>query len=142
MFLTKYSPRSPLETLFDDDFLPALTRWIDPEKGEKEMFRLPMTNVNETDKEFVLTMEMPGVQKKDIDVSVEDGHLVVTGERNEKIKTDGLLRREIRSEKFRRSFLLDSSVDRDRIKAKLDHGVLTVTLAKRADSVGRKISVD
>ena len=124
------------------EFLPVWGKRFDGENDERELFRLPKTNVNETDKEFVLTMEMPGVEKKNIDVALENDKIIVTGEKSEKPETQGLLRREIRSEKFRRSFSIDNSVDRDAIKAKLEHGVLKVTLSKKAESVGRKVSID
>ncbi|MFQ5510493.1 MAG: Hsp20/alpha crystallin family protein [Candidatus Krumholzibacteriia bacterium] len=139
MFLTKYRPAGGLESFFEESLLPVLGEC---RSDEGNAFRLPRTNVNEDDKEFVLTMEMPGVKKGDVDVAIEDDHIVITGEKEEKAEATGLLRREIRSEKFRRSFALDASIDRDGIKAKLADGLLRVTLPKRAESVGRKISVD
>jgi HSP20 family protein len=88
-------------------------------------------------------MELPGVQKKDLDVSIDGDQLVITAERSEKVESeDGLLRREIRSEKFRRSFTIGDSVERDAIKAKLENGILKVTLPKKALSTGRKVDVN
>ena len=140
MFLTKYRPNRSIDSVFDDLF-PAFNGCV-RESGEKDGFRLPVTNVHETEKEFLLTMEMPGVDKKDVHVEVENDQIIITGEKAEKTETEGLLRREIRSEKFRRSFVLDSAIDRDTIKAKLDNGMLKVTLPKKAESVGRKIDID
>ncbi len=140
MFLTKYRPTNGLESFFDESFFPFLRKSADSAEGEG--FRLPRTNVNEDEKKFVLTMEMPGVKKSDINVAIEDDQIVITGEKQEKTENNGLLRREIRSEKFRRSFLIDASIDRGGIKAKLVDGILEVTLPRRAESVGRKISVD
>ena len=140
MFLTKYRPNSGLDSFFDDSVAPFFSKCAPQGEGDGSI--LPRTNVHEDDKQFVLTMEMPGVKKSDLSVEIEDNQVVITGEKNEKVEPKGLLRREIRSEKFRRSFLLDSSIDREGIKAKLVDGVLKVALPKRADSVGRKISVD
>ena len=140
MFLTKYRPNRTMDSVFDDLF--PVFKGRARENGEKEGFRLPVTNVHETEKEFLLTMEMPGVDKKDVRVEIENDQIIVTGEKTEKTETEGLLRREIRSEKFRRSFVLDSAIDRDTIKAKLDNGMLKVTLPKKAESVGRKIDID
>jgi HSP20 family protein len=142
MFLTKYKPETGLRSFFDtldSDFFPALRPWFD---GDRESYRLPMTNINETEKEYVLTMEMPGVDKKNINVAVEKDTLVITGERTEKIESKGLLRSEIRSETFRRSFALDSGVDAEKIKAKLENGLLKVTLPKVEERVGRKIDIE
>jgi HSP20 family protein len=67
---------------------------------------------------------------------------VVTAERSEKVESEeGLLRREIRSEKFRRSFTIGQAVDREGIKAKLENGILKVSLPKKAQASGRKIDV-
>jgi HSP20 family protein len=140
MFLTKYRPSGTFDSIFDDWF-PAFKGW-NRESADGEAFRLPVTNVNETDEDFRLTMEMPGVEKKDVRVEIENDQIIVTGEKTEKTETEGLLRREIRSEKFRRSFLLDSAIDRDKVKAKLENGVLKVTLPKKAESVGRKVNID
>ena len=140
MFLTKYRPSRTFDSVFDDLF-PVFKGWT-RESTDGEALRLPVTNVNETDKDFLLTMEMPGVDKKDVRVEIENDQIIVTGEKTEKTETEGLLRREIRSEKFRRSFVLDSAIDRDNIKAKLENGVLKVTLPKKAESVGRKIDID
>jgi len=143
MFPMKYEPKGNLESFFDSfdrDVLPMLRPWfrLDDDEG----FRMPLVNINETEKEFVVTAELPGVQKKDLDVSIDGDQLVVTAERSEKVESnDGLLRREIRSEKFRRSFTLGQTVDRDAIKAKLENGILKVTLPKKAESVGRKLDI-
>ncbi len=137
MYMTKFSPNSIVDSILDD-LLPT-QRWFPTTGGE---FRLPATTVHETDSEFALTMEMPGVEKKIIHVAIENDQIVITGEKTEKVETKGLLRREIRSEKFRRSFVLDPSVDRDKIKAKLEDGVLKVTLPKGVGTVGRKISIE
>jgi len=143
MFPMKYEPKGNLESIFDSldrDFFPMLRPWfrLDDDEG----FRMPLVNINESEKEFVVTAELPGVQKKDLDVSIDGDQLVVTAERSEKVESnDGLLRREIRSEKFRRSFTLGQTVDRDGIKAKLENGILKVTLPKKTDSVGRKVDI-
>ena len=141
MFLTKYRPNRGLESTFDPEFFTSVSRWFDREGNGDDAFRLPMTNVHETDKEYVLTMEMPGVKKESIDVSIENDLIVITGGKSEQVEPKGLVRREIRSAKFRRSFTLDSTVDRDKISAKLKDGVLKVTLPKRADKVGRKVDI-
>ncbi|NIO00836.1 MAG: Hsp20 family protein [Candidatus Latescibacteria bacterium] len=139
MFLTKWTPKR-------DTFWDAVEREFFPiarffEDGN-ESIRRPLANINETETSYVVTMEMPGVSKKNVEVSLEGDMLTVSGERMEKLEDKGLLRKEIREEKFSRSFRLDASVDRDAIKAKMDNGVLTVTLPKKAESVGHKISID
>lgn len=140
MFLTKYRPSNDIDSFFGRGFFPV-HKWFDGDEN-REFFRTPKTNIHETDEAYVLTMEMPGVEKKNVSVSIENDQVVITGEKTEKTEEKGLLRREIRSAKFRRSFTLDATIDGDSVKAKLDNGVLKVTLAKKAESVGRDITVD
>jgi len=133
MFLTKYRPNE-----FGLSF-PALSSWLN--ESAESLIRRPLTNIHETDDAFILTVEVPGLDKNEVDVSVENDELVISGERTEKSESKGILRREIRSSKFRRSFSLGDAIDRDNIKAKMDKGVLTVTLHKAAEKVGRKVDV-
>ncbi len=143
MFLTKYRPGTALDSFFDTfdrDFFPVLRSGARANDGET--FRQPSTNINETESGYVITMELPGVVKKDVDLALDGEELVVSAERTEKTESEGLLRCEIRSEKFRRSFRLGGTVDRENVKANLENGVLKVTLNKKAESVGRKIDVD
>ena len=116
------------------------------EKAQKAtQLRLPRTDIEELEKSFVFTLEMPGLSKKDIEVSLDADKLTVRGEKTvEKSEDNGdkkVLRREIRSERFERSFSLGNEVDQDQIKARMEDGVLTITLAKKAEKVGRKVDV-
>jgi HSP20 family protein len=141
MFLTKWTPKENCNTLwdcFENDLFP--TRFLFGD--DQESVRRPLTNINETDDAYLVTMEMPGVSKKNVEVSLEGDTLTITGERVEKLEDKGLLRREIRQEKFSRSFRIDESINRDQVKAKMDNGILTVTLPKSEKAVGRKVNID
>jgi HSP20 family protein len=147
MKLVKYNTYNPIDRVFDNltrgwfpsiqEFLGEESRW--PAAND---LRLPRTNISESDNSFVFTLEMPGLTKKDVEVSLEDDNLVVKGERTEKQEDKGLLRREIRSEKYERSFRLGNAIEQDQIKAKMENGVLTLTLPKKPEKVGRKVDVD
>lgn len=140
MFLTKFKP-SAFDSFFDTGFFPVLRSPL----AEEEAVRLPLTDVSETDEGFVVTMEMPGVDKSDVSVAVENEQLIVSGGKTEKNETKdadaGILRKEIRSARFHRTFRITSAIDRDNIKAKLESGVLTLTLPKVEKAVGRKIEI-
>jgi HSP20 family protein len=141
-----HRPFEVFDSLFDSwnrGLVPAVPR-VDDEDASKASpaLRLPRTNVEEKDGSYVFTMEMPGLTKVDVDVSLENDVLTVKGERTvEKNESEGWLRREIRSSKFERSFSLGNEVDQESIKAKMENGVLTVTLPKRSDKIGRKVDV-
>ena len=141
MFLTKWAPNQNCNTLRDcieRDFFPTPRFFED----DKDSFRRPLTNIRETDDSYLVTLEMPGVSKKNVEVTLEGDLLTITGERVDKLEDQGLLRKEIREEKYSRSFKLDSTIDRDQVKAKIDNGILVVTLPKVEKEVGRKVSID
>jgi HSP20 family protein len=149
MALVKYRrPFGLLDSVFEDwnaGLFPALSGWRGAEVANEEALRLPRTNVEEEDGSYVFTMEMPGLSRKDIEVSIEKDTLTVKGEKmdkSEKKDGNGFLRREIRSSKFERSFSLGEVVDQENIRAKMVEGVLTITVPKKGDTVGRKVNVD
>lgn len=96
----------------------------------------PAVDLTEDDKTYKVTAELPGMDEKDIDVTVSGGALVIKGEKKEekeeKDKNYYLSERSYGS--FRRSFSLPEGVDQDKITANFAKGVLTVTLPKTADA--------
>jgi HSP20 family protein len=104
----------------------------------------PDMDVTETDGEIRVSTELPGVEEKDIDISLANGVLRIRGEKKaEKEEKDEGRRYVERSYGvFERSLQLPGEVDADRAAAKLEKGVLTVTLPKTAKAAGtKKISV-
>ena len=103
----------------------------------------PAFAVKETTDSFVLKADIPGVEEKDLDVSVHNGVLTVSGHRAAEERRDGesyaLYERQFGS--FSRSFSLPDMADGERIEAKLENGVLTLTVAKKAEAKPRKISI-
>lgn len=107
---------------------------------------MPPTDVVESDKELTLTAELPGLELKDIDISVDEGVLTVRGEKveekaEEEEKKYHVFERTYGA--FQRSFTLPRSVDPTKISAEFVKGVLTVHMPKAAEAKpkGRKIEV-
>jgi len=89
----------------------------------------PAADVTKDGNDLVVTLALPGVDvEKDVDVTVTQGRLVVTGKRSERPESDqdGVLRREIHAGEFRREFAIPRDVTADRIDATYDKGLLTV----------------
>lgn len=105
--------------------------------------RLPNIDVIDRDNEIVVRAEVPGVDKKDISISLTDNILTIKGEtKTEKKEEKGdYHRREISSSSFARAFTLPGSVDSDKADAALKDGVLEITLPKVATSRKRNIEV-
>ena len=90
---------------------------------------------------YVLQVEMPGVNKEDLEISLEDNELTITGRRSLPTIDGTLIHRESRRDNFRRTFELDPSIDGNKISAKIEHGVLTLTLPKAEHVKPKKITV-
>jgi len=103
----------------------------------------PSFEVKETTDQFVVRADLPGVEEKDLDVSLHNGVLSVTGSRASEQRKEGeayyLYERQFGS--FTRSFSLPDSADGEKVDAKLDAGVLTVTIGKRSEAKPRKIAL-
>jgi HSP20 family protein len=90
---------------------------------------------------YTLEVEMPGVNKEGLEISIENNELTVLGRRSLPEAEGTLIHRELRQENYRRTFELDPSIDADKISAKIDQGVVTLTLPKAEHIKPRKITV-
>lgn len=101
----------------------------------------PPAHVLENEQGYVLEVELPGVSRDGLEISVEQGELTVVGRRASATTTGKAVYRESRGLDFRRVFVLDPSIDSARIAAKLDQGVLRLELPKSESMKPRQISV-
>lgn len=103
---------------------------------------VPELNVYETEKEFEITLALPGMSKDDIELSMENHTLTISGERRiEEENGKKYHRIESRFGKFERSLPLPDIIDEENVKASYENGVLTVTVPKLKEKAGRKIEV-
>lgn len=101
----------------------------------------PSVDVEETESALVFTMDLPGLEKSDIHISVDNNQLSVTGERKAAENSGEAIRRERWSGKVFRSFRLPVMVDSENIQANLKNGVLTLVVPKKEEAKPRQISV-
>jgi HSP20 family protein len=106
-----------------------------------EQFIAPAATVLENTDGYTLEVEMPGVTKENLEMWVENNELTILGRRSLPVVEGMLLHRESRPENFRRSFELDPSIDAGKISAKIEQGVVTLTLPKAEQVKPRKIAV-
>jgi len=145
---------APLSPTFDEmerqfgQFVERMFR--DPVDGGRfaeSIGWMPAMDIVESPKELTVTAELPGIEQKDIDVSVEDGVLTIRGEKTEERKEEGdekkvyLFERSFGS--FQRAFALPANVDSANVTATFDKGVLKVRLPKTTEvkAKGRRIEV-
>jgi HSP20 family protein len=136
--LTKF--RNEMERAFDRFFTePFEVAWYG--RNGKEWW--PKLDVVEENDNVTIRMEVPGVSPKDVEVSVRDNVLTVSGQKESSSKEEGkdfyVSEREFGS--FRRSIELPSGCDADRVTASQDNGVLTVKIARTKEAAPKKITV-
>ena len=112
------------------------------EKTVPGRYYVPYADIYETDEALSVVMEMPGVEKKDIDVALENDVLRVSG-RIDFTKYEDMepVYTEYNIGHYTRSFTLSNKIDQDKISAQVDDGVLTLTLPKAQESQPRRISI-
>jgi HSP20 family protein len=102
---------------------------------------VPPANIREEHDAYILELEMPGVNKSGIEVTVENNELTLVGHRSD-LETKGeVVYQESRRCDYRRSFEIDPSIDTQKIVAKMEQGVLRLTLPKAESVKPRKITV-
>ena len=123
--------------LFNTEFMP------------KASATAPAINVKDTDKAYYVELAAPGMKKEDFNVHINDeGNLLIKMEKKEETKEDDknarYLRREFSYSKFEQTLILPDDVEKDQIKARVEHGVLTVELPRHEEQkvkVSRQIEI-
>ena len=112
------------------------------EKTVPARYYVPPTDIFETEDALVVVMEVPGVEKKDIDINLEDDTVQIEARINYG-KYDELepLYAEYNVGHFARAFTLSNKIDQNSISAELDNGVLTLTLKKAKEALPRRIAI-
>ena len=127
MNLIRYSPNSL-------DLLDNVSRWFDDSFIEPSFGRstLPAVDVKETESEYLMEVELPGLTEKDVDIKLEKNLLTISSNKDvsREEKKNGYILHERRASSFRRSFVLPDEVDGEKIGAAFKNGVLNLTFPK------------
>lgn len=144
MKLMTYNPNKNLKDFFNGDLEPFFPRnlmdFFDPETVRAVH---PKVNIVENENEFLLTAEVPGMEENDIAVEINEGVLSLRGNVKEEKETkdENFRIREYRSQNFERSFRLGDTVDPDKVVAKMEKGVLQVSLGKKEIAKPKKVEI-
>ncbi len=112
-------------------------------ESEKEVRQIiPPVDIYETKNDVVLIADIPGVSKDDLKLDMSDGELTIRGSFKEENGGGRKLLDECLYGEYYRTFALGNTIDRDKITAKLDKGVLTLTLPKQEWVKPRKIAIE
>lgn len=123
------------DRLFDQFFRPAVLK--------EELFR-PLVDIDESEAGYLLSFDLPGLKKEEINVEVKEGLLTVSGERKRETKNSegGLTRVEKTYGQFQRSFNLPTNVDSERVEANLENGVLHLLIPKAEASRSKSVKIE
>ena len=135
MSLIKYNPfaQKSMGNFFDDFFNRDVTDFF----GSDFSRNTPSVNVVETENSYRVEVAAPGLEKKDFEVSLDNGFLTISAkkEHQEEVKEgDKYMRREFNFSSFTRSFQLPDTVKADDIAANYENGVLKITLPKKEEA--------
>ncbi|NMB50881.1 MAG: Hsp20/alpha crystallin family protein [Bacteroidales bacterium] len=126
-----------LSELFDDDFFPVISSRVGS---------MPAANIKENEKNYTLELAVPGMDKKDLKIDINDDVLVISSEstKEEEEEKEGYKRKEFSYSSFCRSFYIPENVNREKIGASYKDGVLSIELPKMEEEknkITRKIKI-
>ena len=145
--LTRWSPehdllRTPFDRLFNQMLQSGWGAQPGTE-GVSDRAWTPAVDVKETQDALQFHVELPGLKKEDVEITIENNVLTIAGERKfeKETKDENYHRLERSYGAFSRSFTLPTGVRSEQVEAKFENGVLAVTLPKQEESKPRKISI-
>lgn len=124
--ITRRNFRPFFPSLFDDDFFTANT---------SRPNSLPAVNIREDEKNYILELAVPGMDKNDLKIDIDEDVLTVSSETQNEMedKKDGYTRKEFSYSSFVRSFYIPENVNKDQINANYKEGILTVSFPKQEE---------
>jgi|HubBroStandDraft_6_1064221.scaffolds.fasta_scaffold189630_1 HSP20 family protein len=112
------------------------------QEQRRVQYATPLVDVESNEEGYTIRAEMPGVDKSGLEITVDNGELTIVGHRRTSEVTGEPVYREIRNNDFRRVYELDPAIDTAKISARIEQGILTLTLPKTESVRPRKITVD
>ena len=142
MNMTVWDPFHEMETLLDRYSKSARKSLA---KRDDSLFEvgdwMPLVDINETKDAFVVKAELPGVEKEDVSVKIDNGVLTIRGEKKVETEDKKQHRVECAYGSFIRSFTLPQTIKSDKIEAEYKNGILHLTLPKSEESKPKQIEV-
>lgn len=146
MLLTRFDPFKELHGLRDSfDHINSVFNTLDKVEKKEHFDFVPSVSTREADDAYFVELDLPGIQKEDITIDVDDNVLRISGERKSasEQKEDAYYKLESRYGRFERSFTLPEDFDRDNIEAESVDGVLEIKIPKvqRVDKAPKQIEI-
>jgi HSP20 family protein len=133
-----------VENMFQDFLAPLAQQMGQTGRWAEEGLSMPRLDVSETEKTFEVQAELPGVKKEDIKVSIDGQRVTIEGEcqqANEQRQGEQVVYSERSTRRYQRSFTLPSEVDDASAQARLENGILMLTLPKKQGAAARRLTI-
>ncbi len=143
MQLTRWDPFREMEEMFGQ----RGRGWLSKKRSGTTPFDdeswMPSVDISETDKSFLIKVEVPGIKRDDVKISIEDNTLTIRGERKEEKKEEGRKyhRMECSYGSFERQFMLPPNINQEKIDASFKDGVLALDLPKKEVEKPKQVEV-
>ncbi|HEX2969898.1 MAG TPA: Hsp20/alpha crystallin family protein [Bacteroidales bacterium] len=126
--ITRSTFRPFFPSLFDDDFFSSVP-------AGRMNTHMPAVNIREDEKNYFLELAVPGIDKKDLKIDIDEDVLTISSEHKNEVedKQEGYTRKEFSYSSFARSFYIPENVNKDDIQANCKDGILTVSFPKQAE---------
>ena len=141
MTLMRYS--RPSKNVTSKNFSDIMDEFFNDVVNERRDNFVPSIDISETDDQFQISAELPGMNKDNIDINLENGRLAISGERSFENEEKGKTyhRVETKYGSFERSFQLPDNVDEESISATYENGLLNITIQKSESKVKKQIEI-
>jgi HSP20 family protein len=143
MTLIKWDALREIENLLDRYNRPS--QWL-PQRGQELLSTgewCPSVDISETEQEFLIKAELPGLQKEDVKVNMKDNVLTLQGSRKQESETKGHHYHRIERSygNFLRSFTLPENIDTNKLKANFNNGILEIKIPKSETAINKSIEI-
>ncbi len=141
MTLIRYN--QPRPDIFGKRFSDIMDEFFNDAVATRRESFAPSIDISETEKQYIIDVEVPGIDKKDIDLNIENNTLTISGERKFEKKEDGKQYHRVESHygTFSRSFTLPDNVDVESINATYNNGILNITVDKSEQQMKKQIKI-
>lgn len=141
MTLMRYT--RPNKNVTSKNFSDLMDEFFNDVVNDRRDNFVPGIDISETEDQFLISAELPGMSKEDINISLENGRLAISGERTFENEEKGKKyhRVETKYGSFERSFQLPDNVDEDSISATYENGLLNISIDKNEDKVKKQIEI-
>lgn len=141
MTLIKYT--QPNRDIFGKRFSDIMDEFFNDAVATRQQAFAPSIDISETDKQYLIDVEVPGIDKKDIELNVDNNTLVISGERTFEKKEEDKHYHRVESSygNFSRSFTLPDNVESESIQATYNNGILHITIEKSEQKMKKQIKI-